>query len=451
MPALNQQRIGCRGLDEAHASGIGVAILGSVLALACCSEKKQPEPSAATEEAEPSWKPYCPQGESVESCRARLPAQKDLDAVFSVATRLKVEEVNAEGDIDELLSSSEPADLAAARGALKVDETSGFELAGCLGDLRVTLFKDGDSLAELWQRERHLHWDKWLGDARLDNPKGLSDWLHAKRVGLLSRELTYEERRGSRIRLQTKRWAAAVPAAIQSIWDSRRAFAPIPMDGDEEYHQKMAQSLEEGVPDPTDRALELFEWLGAGAKIRFPGDLGEYEWEAAALLKRIPLETLIATARRPGLTDRQKVGATAYFYHFGNFLDPALEAGAPPDVPEFHFPEANPEKRDHPALKPCEIDWGFGILDVRISPDHNADFAIDGEHVLGELSGYRLRPGVYTVRARFFRRYEKDEGVEGEKRVAVEEGKTVTLTEKDFIGVETRAPATSKKEPGDSR
>jgi hypothetical protein len=376
--------------------------------------------------------PPVPAEKSLDSRLGKIPTQQDLDEFFSTATRLVVEEVNPEDDLAELVETVAHEDLSAVRSALAIDDSGDFEFAGCAGDIRVTLYRADDLIAELWQRARRLHWDKWRGDAVLQNPKGLSDWLHAKGVGLLGRELNGYEKDEAEVRLQESRWAAAIPASIKAMWNWDYYDQ---MPGQDKYLERLGKAIEKAIPDPSERALVLFEWFSAGAR-KPNGGFPSYELAVAELLSRIPLDVLIAAVRRSGLTEGQQRGARRYFRHIAR-SDPSRATSIPSDLVERPLARQLPEEKDHGLDAPCLIDWGFGTLDVRIGGEP-VYVSVDGHVVAQGFDEYRLRPGTYEVSVDIVYN-----GVKGRRRVTIEEGKTVHLEARDFVG--SKASCTDQK------
>lgn len=419
--------------------GVSAAIVGH----AACAEPAPPRATHAiavvapserpeTKDAgtgEPSLGPACPGGKTLDSCIGKIPSQQDLDEVFGAATRLEIGEVGVEGEFSKVLASSDQVDLSAVMSALSIDSTQGYEASDCTGDLHISLFRGNEVLAELRQNGQRLHWEKWRGDAVLQNPKGLSDWLHTKGIGLLVRELNGYEKEAERARLERSRWEAAMPAAIKGIWKWQYNAQT---ESKNNYLAKLGNKIEKTIPDQSERALVLFEWFGAGAR-KPKGGFPSYELAIPELLSRIPIDVLVAVARRSDLTEGQKRGALRYFRQIVK-SDPVRAAGIPVDVVEHLAAEPFLEELDRGMADSCPIDWGFGTLYVKIGGEPVYVY-VDGHLVAYGREPYKLRPGSYEVAVDIVYA-----GVKGKKRVTIQEGQEILLESKDFVDSKAKHP-----------
>lgn len=111
------------------------------------------------------------------------PSQRDLDAVLSRATRVRVLSAGVQGGeairSSVLLDTTEPSALRALGSCLQVcDEPESFGHCGCRGGPTVQLFSGDEPLATIGlQHGEAIRWNAWHHDATLRDGARLSAWL----------------------------------------------------------------------------------------------------------------------------------------------------------------------------------------------------------------------------------------------------------------------------------
>jgi hypothetical protein len=272
---------------------------------------------------------------------APAPSQASLNKVLAQVTHVRVldwEEVGR-GILQRtrvLAEFKDAESVTELRKCLRiVEDPATFGHCMCLGEEAIELRSGAESLATIGLHHGlSIRWDKWKHDAILKNPPRLLAFLAERGVpGPLER---YERalREAEEAKRAAARWGNAMPSCLAPFWEGMmkqdwgfrtvRPSAAIPAPEARSRKPEafrrltsdmaaMRRALETSLPDPTQRALALFGWLGSGAG-PWSG-CPSYECVAERLLLEEGTEQLVAALARTSdaLTASHLEGAARHF------------------------------------------------------------------------------------------------------------------------------------------
>jgi len=237
------------------------------------------------------------------------PTQVSLDAMLAQVTRFRVIDGGMVGDeplrATVLLDTYQSEDLVALRACLRIrEEQDQFFHCMCLGQQVIECYGGQDRLAAIaLHHGRSIRWNAWKWDALLVNGQLLVEWLAGKGVAGPKREVEAARLRAEEQRRAMERWREAMPPCLQECFDAK----PQAMSASE----PMVALLEQAYPDAKERALAVLRWFGHGEGpwSGFPG----YERVAEDLLRRMPIDVLLAALDQHPLDEAQLEGAARLF------------------------------------------------------------------------------------------------------------------------------------------
>lgn len=247
--------------------------------------------------------------------RAPVPSQLSLDAMFRTVRRARViKGATSRGKAlgEKVLFDTRDASSINSLGeALSIVE--GRESGHCLcrGSLTLELHDDERVVAAIELHDyRKIRWNVWNSDAWLRDPDKLVDWLAEGGVPGPKR-LLEEARRAAQKELDARqaaaeskvRWEKAIPDCLVSYWGDMQN-ANLDMD-------PIRRGLLAAHPNPRERALLLFRWLGSsnGPWNGAPS----HESVPELLLLEFPTRDLGEWLSTSELSFEHMQGATRYF------------------------------------------------------------------------------------------------------------------------------------------
>jgi hypothetical protein len=202
--------------------------------------------------------------------------------------------------------SSNRKDFDELKSAITLKENGGPFVCACVDGPEISLLKDGQEIATLWNHEgKAIGSSVWKGDWDSGDPNRWLSWFDARQI-TSAREFFNRMQIERRKAIQDeKRWLNAMPSSLKPLWENaRRQYNP-PLSFPDLRPLDIA--LAQQYPDVHVRIRALMFWFGSGAGpwSGFPG----YEEIAAKLLREYSTPELIRAAEEKPLNEQEIEGA----------------------------------------------------------------------------------------------------------------------------------------------
>ncbi len=241
------------------------------------------------------------------------PSGESLNAALSATRRVRILRDGTDAGVpigDKVLfETADNGALISLRDALRIVDGPASHCI-CDGDPTIELLgEDGERLAVIGVHHgKSIRWDAWRDDAELTEGVLILEWLAFQGISYPLDEYREHRRDAESQANATTRWREVMPACLRPFSES--ILQQVDEFGRLSDISPLQQAVEQAHPDPSDRALVLFDWFGHGLGpwSGFPS----YESVAESLLMRIPIADVLHALDSPGLSDTKLEGAARF-------------------------------------------------------------------------------------------------------------------------------------------